>query len=215
MGRRSRADGDRPRRALARGAAWTGTERPSAVPAPALALSCSAQPLALSEDERRDTTRHEDAALQEPTCYRLRDLHGEDVGTVSVAAEGALLLDAERAGLALALRSPGWRIEVALDRPALRLALRIHGVDLVLPERTGTGHGGAVTVAVDGGSASTVGEPVPTAARAAAGEGRGPWSAIQLTLTGAVTAFSLQGPPASAPVGSERSIRITDLEACF
>lgn len=171
MGRRSTADGGRPRRALARGAAWTASERPSAVPAPAIALSCSAQPLTLVEDDRPDTIRHEDTVPQKPMNYLLRDPHGEDVGTVSVASEGAPLLEAEGAGLALDRQSPEWRIEVALERPALRLTLQIHGIDLVLPEGTDTGHGGAVTVAVDGGSASIIGEPVPTAARAAAGGG--------------------------------------------
>ncbi len=211
MGRRSTADGGRPRRALARGAAWSATERPFAVPAPALALSCSAQPLALSEDD----PRHGPEIPRDRTRYRLLDLQGEDVGTVSVAAEGAPRLAAEGAGLALAGQSLEWRVDVDLDRPALRLTLRVHGVDFVLPDGTGTGRGDAVTVAVAGGSASIIGESVPTAARAAAGEGRGPWPAIQLTLTGAVTAFSLQGPPAPAPVGSGRPIRVTALEACF
>ncbi len=215
MGRRSTADGGRPRRALARGAAWSATERPFAVPAPALALSCSAQPLALSEDDPRHTTRHGPEIPRDRTRYRLLDLQGEDVGTVSVAAEGTPLLAAEGAGLALAGQSLEWRVDVTLDRPALRLTLRIHGVDLVLPDGTSTGRGDTVTVAVAGGSASIIGESVPTAARAAAGEGRGPWPAIQLTLTGAVTAFSLQGPPAPAPVSSGRPIRVTALEACF
>ncbi|OFT56245.1 hypothetical protein HMPREF3159_09510 [Brachybacterium sp. HMSC06H03] len=70
MGRGTRADGGRPRRALARGAAWTAAERPSAVPAPAIALSCSAQALTLVEGDRPDTIRQEDTVPQEPMNYR-------------------------------------------------------------------------------------------------------------------------------------------------